>query len=237
MLNGQVAFITGGGRGIGRAIALRFAEAGADIVVTSRSSAEIEAVAVECRAFGPRALAIAFDATDAEGWRRAVDQTVAELGRIDILVNNAGGGIFKHTVDMAPEEFDAVLRQNLSSVFLGMHFVAPGMMARGSGRIINVSSMAAFGCGPEYVAYAAAKAGVNVATDVMARELKAAAEVGVTCNAICPGPVASRLRSSHFPNEDPDSIMQPPQVAEVALFLASPAGAGVSGAAIPVRHY
>ncbi|MBI2300520.1 MAG: SDR family oxidoreductase [Armatimonadetes bacterium] len=236
-LPGKAALVTGGGRGIGRAIALAFAAEGADVAVAARSVAQLEAVAAECRALGRHAVPVPLDVTDAAAWRRAVDAVLAELGRIDILVNNAGGGIFRWIVDMAPEEFDQVVALNLRSVFLGMHTVAPHLIERGSGRIVNVSSMAAYGGGPEYCAYSAAKAGVNLLTEVMARELKAAGRPGVTCNAICPGPVASELRSSHFPDEDPASIMQPSEVAKVAVFLSSDEASGISGAALNVRHY
>lgn len=237
MLQGKVALVTGGGRGIGRAIALRFAEHGAAVAVAARTTSEIEAVATECRARGALALAIQLDATDEAAWPVVLQQVVERLGALDILVNNAGGGIFKWIEAMSPAEWDAVIAMNLRSVFLGMHFVWPCLTSRGTGRIINISSMAAYGGGPEYAAYSAAKAAVNAVTKTMALELKKAGHVGITCNVICPGPVASRLRSSHFPDEDPESIMQPEEVAKVALFLASEQGSGMSGAALDVRHY
>lgn len=235
-LAGQVALVTGGGRGIGEAIALAFAEAGADVAVAARTQTEIEAVAARCSALGRRAMALPLDVTDTAAWPAAVEAVLATLGRIDILVNNAGGGIFRAVTAMTPEQFDQTIRQNLHSVFCGMHFVAPHMMARGSGRILNVSSMAAYHAGLDYPAYSAAKAGVNLLTEAMAREFKTVAPQ-LTCNAICPGPVASRLRSSHFPHEDASRIMQPPTVADVALFLASPAAAGINGQAVNVDHY
>jgi NAD(P)-dependent dehydrogenase (short-subunit alcohol dehydrogenase family) len=108
------------------------------------------------------------------------------------------------------------------------------MLARGSGRIVNVSSMAAYRGSPEYGAYGAAKAAVNHLTQTLAAELRGS---GITVNAVCHGPVASRLRSSHFPEEDPSTIMRPERVADVVLFLVSPAADGVSGAAINVHHY
>jgi 3-oxoacyl-[acyl-carrier protein] reductase len=233
-LCGQVALVTGGGRGIGRAIALAFARAGADVAVAARTAGEIEAVAGEIRVAGRRALAIPADVTDAAAVEVMVRQTLEGLGRIDLLVNNAGGGIFRHTIDYTPEEWDAMMALNLRSVFLCVRAVAPHMLARGSGRILNLSSMAAYRGSPEYGAYGAAKAAVNHLTQTLSAELR---HRGITVNAICPGPVASRLRSSHFPDEDPSRIMQPETVADVALFLASPAAAGISGAAINVNHY
>jgi len=236
VLQGQVALVTGGGRGIGEAIALAFAGAGADVAVAARTQTQIEAVAEACRGYGRRALAQPLDVTDQDAWPKAVEHVLEQLGRIDILVNNAGGGIFRSVTAMTPDQFDQTIRQNLHSVFCGMHFVAPHMMTRRSGRILNVSSMAAYHAGLDYPAYSAAKAGVNLLTEAMAREFKTVSPQ-LTCNAICPGPVASRLRSSHFPDEDAGSIMQPPTVAEVALFLASPAAAGINGQAVNVNHY
>jgi NAD(P)-dependent dehydrogenase (short-subunit alcohol dehydrogenase family) len=233
-LTGQVALVTGGGRGIGRAIALAFARVGADVAVAARTPAEIEAVAGEIRAAGPRALAIPADVTDAAAVEVMVSRTLETLGRIDLLVNNAGGGIFRQMIDYTPEEWDGMIALNLRSVFLCVRAVAPHMLARGSGRILNLSSMAAYRGSPEYSAYGAAKAAVNHLTQTLAAELR---HGGVTVNAICPGPVASHLRSSHFPDEDPSRLMRPETVADVALFLASPAADGISGAAINVNHY
>jgi NAD(P)-dependent dehydrogenase (short-subunit alcohol dehydrogenase family) len=233
-LTGQVALVTGGGRGIGRAIARAFARAGADIAVAARTPEEIEVVAGEIRAAGRGALAIPVDVTNAAAVDDMVHRTLETLGRIDLLVNNAGGGIFRHTIDYTPEEWDGVIALNLRSVFLCVRAVAPHMLARGSGRILNLSSMAAYRGLPEYSAYGAAKAAVNYLTQALSEELR---HRGVTVNALCPGPVASRLRSSHFPDEDPSRIMQPETVADVALFLASPAAGGISGATINVNHF
>lgn len=232
-LTGQVALVTGGGRGIGRAIARAFAGAGADVAVAARTPEEIEAVAGEFRAAGRHAMAICADVTDAAAVDAMVRRTLETLGRIDLLVNNAGGGIFRHAIDYTPEEWDGVIDLNLRSVFLCARAVAPHMVARGSGRILNLSSMAAYRGLPEYSAYGAAKAAVNYLTQALSEELR---HRGVTVNALCPGPVASRLRSSHFPDEDPSRIMQPETVADVALFLASPAAAGISGTMINVNH-
>jgi NAD(P)-dependent dehydrogenase (short-subunit alcohol dehydrogenase family) len=233
-LSGQVALITGGGRGIGRAICHAFAGAGADIALTARSTPEIETVAAELKAMGRQALPLTADVTVADEVERMVGQVLERFGRLDILVNNAGGGVFRHVIDFTPEEWDGVIAQNLRSVFLCSRAVAPHMLARGSGRILNLSSMAAYRGSPEYGAYGAAKAGVNHLTQTLSEELRRG---GVTVNALCPGPVASRLRSSHFPDEDSSKIMRPETVADVALFLASPAAAGISGAAINVNHY
>ena len=237
MLFGQIALVTGGGRGIGRAVALRFAAEHCAVAVAARTSAEIEAVAAECRELGVPSLAVAFDVTDATAWTEAMATVVGEFGHLDILVNCAGGGIFKRVADLASAEFDQVLAQNLRSVFLGLKAAQPYLLSQAAGRIINISSMAAYGGGPEYAAYSASKAAVNNLTETMALEYRELGMTAITCNAVCPGPVASRLRSSHFPAEDPASIMQPEAVADVVLFLASPAAAGVSGTAINVRHY
>ncbi len=237
MLTGKVAFVTGGGRGIGREIALKFALNGADVAVAARTVEEIEATAEECRSLGVSAVALPLDATDEDAWHQALNRAIADLGYIDILVNNAGGGIFKPITKMTGAEFDQVIAQNLRTVFLGMHVIGPHLMEREMGRIVNISSMAAYHAGADYPAYSAAKAGVNLLTEAMARELKEAGFPAITCNAICPGPVASQLRSAHFPDEDPASIMQPARVAEVALYLVSDQSSGISGTTINVCHY
>jgi NAD(P)-dependent dehydrogenase (short-subunit alcohol dehydrogenase family) len=233
-LANQIALVTGGGRGIGRAIALAFAEEGAEVVVAARTAAEIEAVAEEVRQRGRRALAVPTDVTDEASVNALIDRTVQEFGRLELLVNNAGWGIFKRVVDLTAAEWDSIIAVNLRSVFLGCKAALPHLMAQQRGVILNVSSMAAYGGAPDYGPYSASKAAVNNLTQTLAAE---AQPYNVRVNAICPGPVASRLRSSHYPEEDPTRLMPPDTVAAVAVFLASDAARGISGAAINVRNY
>jgi len=233
-LRDQVAVITGGGRGIGRAMALAFAREGADVVVAARSSEEIAAVAQEVLQSGRRALAVPTDVADEAQVHALIERSVAELGRIDILVNNAGMGIFKPVVEMAAEEWDRVVAVNLRGVFLCARAVLPHLMKQRRGVILNVSSMAAYHGAATYGAYSATKAAVNNLTESLAAEAR---PYGIRVNALCPGPVATRLRASHYPEEDQSQLMRPEAVADVAVFLASDAARGISGAAINVKHY
>lgn len=233
-LEDRVAVVTGAGRGIGRAIAVAFAEVGAHVVLAARSGPELEAVADVVRAERRRAVVVPADVTREDDIARLAERTLAEFGRVDVLVNNAGGGIFRSIIDLTPAEWDAVIAVDLRSVYLGAHCFAPAMVRQGSGCILNVASLSGYRGAPDYGPYSAAKAGVLRLTETLAAELK---PHGIRAVSLCPGPVASRLRSSHFPDEDPATIMQPRAVAEVAVFLASDAAHGISGTHVDVGHY
>jgi NAD(P)-dependent dehydrogenase (short-subunit alcohol dehydrogenase family) len=187
LLQGQASIVTGGGRGIGRAIARRFAAEGAAVLVTARSANEIEAVAAEIRAAGGRAAAVAGDVSREEDCSRIVESARKEFGRVDILVNCAGiFGPVKPVEEISPAEWDEALAINLRSAFLLSRLVLPEMYARGSGVILNISSLAAKAAFALEAPYAASKAGLLGLTRCLAAE---AARKGVRVNAICPGPV------------------------------------------------
>jgi NAD(P)-dependent dehydrogenase (short-subunit alcohol dehydrogenase family) len=195
-LAGKVAIVTGSGRGIGRAIAKRFAAEGAAVLVTARTSSECEAVAKEINAAGMgagasgaggRAMAVAADVSKVADCERIVAAARQHFGRVDILVNNAGiYGPVKPIEEVTPEEWDATLAINLRSAFLLMKLVLPEMYVRKSGVILNISSISAKAAFPWGGVYAASKAGVLGLTRIVAAE---AARQGVRVNAICPGPV------------------------------------------------
>jgi NAD(P)-dependent dehydrogenase (short-subunit alcohol dehydrogenase family) len=193
LLAEKVAVITGGGRGIGRAIAIKFAGEGAAVAVAARTVSEIEAVAQEVRAAGGRAAAIATEVSSEHDCERLVNETISQLGRVDILVNNAGEyGPVKPVEEISPAEWDRVIAVHLRGAYLLTRLALPGMYARGSGAILNISSLSAksaFGWGSPY---AAAKAGMLGLTRVVAAE---AARKGVRVNAICPGPVTETKMS------------------------------------------
>ncbi|MGH9681357.1 MAG: SDR family NAD(P)-dependent oxidoreductase [Candidatus Acidiferrales bacterium] len=193
LLAGKVAVITGGGRGIGRAMALKFAGEGASVVVAARTKSEIEAVAKEVGEAGGRAKAIPADVSDAMQCEHLVHVATAEFGRIDILVNNAGDyGPVKPVEEITPAEWDRVIAVHLRGAYLLSRLVLPGMYARGSGVILNISSLSAKSAFAWGSPYAAAKAGMLGLTRVVAAE---AARKGVRVNAICPGPVTETKMS------------------------------------------
>jgi NAD(P)-dependent dehydrogenase (short-subunit alcohol dehydrogenase family) len=193
LLAGKVTVITGGGRGIGRAIALKFAGEGAAVVVAARTESEIEAVAKEIRDAGGRALGLPADVAEENHCERLISASVAQFGHVDILVNNAGEyGPVKPVEEITPPEWDRVIAVHLRGAYLLTRLVLPGMYSRGSGVILNISSLSAksaFGWGSPY---AAAKAGMLGLTRVAAAE---AARKGVRVNAICPGPVTETKMS------------------------------------------
>ena len=189
-LEGRRAFITGGGRGIGRAIALKFADAGADVVVVARTGAEIDSVAEEIRAKGRRSLAIPCDVGDSQNVEEAVRRAAGELGGVDVLVANAGSLIHAPLGETTDALWDEVLRVNLNGVFYAFRAAISGMTERGWGRLIAISSVSGKIGGPNRSAYHAAKHGVLGLVRSVALE---AAGAGVTVNAICPGFVDTGL--------------------------------------------
>lgn len=218
LLEGKNAIITGAGRGIGRSIAEAFAAQGCNIAVLARSAGEIEETAERLRALGVRAAAIACDVTQAASVETAFAAAETFLGSVDILVNNAGMARFMPFASMSLEDWNDTLAANLTSVFLCTRRVLPGMMARRSGRIINISSVSGLKPIAEQSAYCAAKHGVNGLTKTLALELQA---YGIGVHAICPGGVATRLAEEAMPDRDKTDWMQPEDVAHAALFLAT----------------
>jgi NAD(P)-dependent dehydrogenase (short-subunit alcohol dehydrogenase family) len=252
LLAEKVAVITGGGRGIGRAIALKFAAEGAAIVVAARTESEIEEVADEVRKMGGRAAAVLADVADENQCERLIRVATAQFGKADILVNNAGEyGPVKPVEEIAPAEWDRVIAVHLRGSYLLTRLVLPGMYARGSGVILNISSLSAksaFGWGSPY---AAAKAGMLGMTRVVAAE---AARKGVRVNAICPGPVTETKMSKDLgatlavrlgvSEEEQlkgflNTILQgrgqtANEIADAALFLCSEAASAITGQSLNV---
>ena len=228
-LEGRVAVVTGGGRGIGRAIALRLAEHGAFVAVTARTAEEIDAVADEIRSVGGRALSIPADVThpgELEELERAVE---AALGPTEILVNNAGIVARVPLQQMREETWDAVLDTNLKGAFLCSRQFLPAMMRRLRGRIINVSSISGRLGTAQLTAYCASKWGLVGLTKALAEEVR---DQGIQVNAIAPGSVATEMLERGMPGAEAD--LTPDDVAKVALFLAADAPDGMTGSVLDV---
>jgi NAD(P)-dependent dehydrogenase (short-subunit alcohol dehydrogenase family) len=244
-LTGKVAVITGGSRGIGRAIALAFAEAGADLVVSSRDRKppELENVAAQARSLGRRALAVPAHVGRKDEVGRLIRKTIDEMGRIDILVNNAGANpVLSPLAELGEEAFDKVLEVNLKGALLASQAAVPEMIRQGGGRIINISSISGLRARADGTgAYCISKAALNMMTQVMAREL---APHRILVNAIAPGSIRtdfSRVnwtdperRANRLREIELKRFGEPEEVAGLALLLASGAGSFVTGEIIRV---
>jgi len=251
-LSGQVALITGGGRGIGRAIALRFASEGAAVMIAATKREPLEATAAEIRKAGGRAATAVVDVADEEAVKTVVAATLGELGRLDILVNNAGvGGPTLRVVDMGRADWDRTLAVNVTGAFLCSKHAIPHMVARKSGRIVNITSIAGLMGYPLRSPYAVSKWGMIALTRTLAGEL---GEHGITVNAIAPGAVrgervegviAARAAALGRPAADVERelfvdptalkrMVGPDDVAATAAFLASNDAANITGETISV---
>ena len=238
-LEGQVALITGGGRGIGRATAQVFAEAGAKVAVTSRTASEIEETVALVEAAGGKAIAVRGDVTDMASMEAVVAETEKRLDPVDVLVNNAGSpGAIGPVWEVDLDDWRRCLEINLVGPFLAARAVLPGMIERRRGRIINVSSGAALRPGAYDSAYAASKAALLRLTEAMAEETR---EYGIKVFAIAPGVVRTRLQDPVIETEIGkkwlphfgESIMSRAQPAEVPaklfLLVATGAADGLNG--------
>ena len=248
LLENRVALVTGGAKGIGKAICLKFAEEGCDVVVNAMHMEGCVKVAEDVKALGRRSLAIAADVADSAQVNDMVGQTVKEFGKIDILVNSAGGisqgkgGPIEETTD---EDWERIVGINLKGQFYTCRAVVPYMRKNKYGKIINVSSMGAIHPPAPIVHYHAAKGGVISLTSNLAFEL---ARENITVNAILPGPIRSEFFNNMLDSmseEDGKAFFKmldnrvpmlrmglPEEIAGVALFLASDLSSYVTGEAI-----
>ena len=193
-LNNRVALVTGGSRGIGRAIAVSLAEAGASIAVNYRDkAAEARNVAETIRGAGGRAMAVGADVSQAPEVAAMMAAVERELGPVDVLINNAGIGLVRTVDDLTEDDFDRTIAVNLKSVFLCTQAVVPGMRARKWGRIVNISSGAARGAGGVGPHYNASKAGMEGMTRGYAARL---VKDGITVNAVAPSLIATDMVSA-----------------------------------------
>jgi len=244
-LTGKVAIVTGGGQGLGKAIALGFADYGADVVVAEMNPETAAATADEVRAKGRKALDIVVDALDSHQVERMVKQTMDEFGKIDILVNNAGGlKRYQPTLDMDEEEWDYHIDWNLKTAFLCSKAVGKVMVEQKiQGCIINMSSMAGVSNRGRQVHYGTAKGAIRLFTDGLAKEL---APYGIRINAMAPASIETPMVAMVYA-ENPEllksrlkmiplgRIGQPSEVASVAIFLASDASSFITGQTILIN--
>lgn len=241
-LDGRVALITGGNRGLGFAMAQALAEAGADVVVTSRQQEKAQESAVTlARTTGRRALGLAVDVTSAEQVESMVQAVVKEFGHIDILVNNAGINIRKPIEEFDETSWDLVQDTNLKAPFLCSRAVARFMKEQRYGRVINLSSMLGLVALPERGAYCSSKGGLLQLTKVLALEW---ASYNITVNALCPGPFATELNIPVMNNPQASQFFlnhialgrwgQPEEIKGAIIFLASNASSFMTGAALVV---
>jgi len=242
-LDGKVALITGGSRGIGRATALGFAEAGADIIVASRKLPDLENVAEEIRRSGRKALPVAAHLGRMEDINNLVAKVNSEFGRIDILVNNAGTApAMSPAEDVDERLWDSIMNLNLKGLFFLSGAVARVMKQHGGGKIINVASMDGFKPESQIGVYAISKAGVIMATKVMALEW---AQYNIRVNTLAPGNVHTRLGDSRFlaiPEYEGEMIKRTPlrrladpdEMVGAMIYLASDASSFVTGECLTV---
>jgi NAD(P)-dependent dehydrogenase (short-subunit alcohol dehydrogenase family) len=236
-LTGQVALVTGAARGLGRAISLALAHAGADIALGLRDKATGAELAKQIEAMGRRALVLQMDVMRLDEIFRALEQSEAFFGKIDILVNSAGGGLTNLAADVSEPEFDATLALNIKSTFFASQAAAKTMVRHGGGKIINMSSQAAFAALPTESVYCASKAAISHLTKCLAVEW---GPQNITVNAVAPTFIATpgteeQLADPAFRADVIERIAGlhrigvPMDVAGAVIFLASPAAALITG--------
>ncbi|WP_066767919.1 SDR family NAD(P)-dependent oxidoreductase [Sphingobium sp. CCH11-B1] len=241
-LDGKVAVVTGGSGGIGRGIALAFADAGADVAIISRTKSAVDETVEDLKKFGHRVLGISGDVNERSTIPNALDQVVKEFGAIDIMVNNAGSGEdAQYTWPMPPENWDTQMAYNARQKFWGSQEAALRMPD--GGRIINISSRSALHASPGFAAYAAANMAIISYSQTLAAEL---APRGITVNCITPGVVFTNgiVKSLNSTPEDLQTnprwaapigrVGQPSDIGAAALFFASPAAEWTTGQCLTV---
>ncbi|MBJ19481.1 MAG: glucose 1-dehydrogenase [bacterium] len=235
-LTDKVAIVTGAGKGIGRGIALAFAEAGAEIVCAARTQEDLEDTVKQVEARGRRALAVRTDVTETEDLEALVEATLAEFGRLDVLVNNAGGTGPRAALETSEGYFERALRMNVTQAFLLSKLCIPHMVeTAGEGAIVNISSRSGDMVQTSFVAYGAGKAALNM----MTRNLAAEIAPRIRVNAIGVGGIATDALEVVLTNDalraqfEENTPMHRPgtveDIAACALFLASPAAGWVTG--------
>lgn len=238
-LAGQVAIVTGAGRGIGRACALMLAEAGADVALAARTRADLDAVAGEIHALGRRAIAVACDVNEDGALDGLVARTVGELGKLTLLVNNAGGSGPNDPLKMPGADFGGVLAWNVVPAYALIQKAVPYLRAAGGGAVVNISSVAARYAQKHFSAYGAAKAALNQMTRNLAQDFGPAVRI----NAVEPGTIETAALAPFLTAERRQRMLastplgrlgQPEDIAAAVLFLCSPAASWITGKVLGV---
>ncbi len=241
-LTGKVALVTGGGRGIGKTIALTLMREGAEVVIVGRTRSDLDRVVEEARAAGGQMKAMSVDVSDESEIEEMVKETIKEFGKIDILVNNAGAVIMSPAERMSTEQWDAVVNVNLKAPFLCSRAVGKEMIKSGGGKIINISSRGGHSVIPLSVSYSASKAGLLMLTKALAVEW---GKYNINVNSVSPGvtetgmfakfradrPEEARAREEKIPLK---KVNQPEDIANAVLFLASSDSDKITGEDIGV---
>ena len=247
-LQGKVAVVTDGGRGIGKAIAQGFAKAGAKVAITSRKMNDLEATAAEIKAFGGEAFPVQAHLGRMEEINRMVSAVMDRFGRIDILVNNAGTTpALAGVLDSEERLWEAIINLNMKGLYFTSQAVARIMKKQGGGKIINIASVDGFKPEPGVSIYSISKAGVRMVTKAFAMELAA---FNIQVNTIAPGPIDTKMLNSHWVNLPPEEakkqkeamakmtpmgrIGEPDEIAGAAVYLASDASSYTTGAEIVI---
>lgn len=241
-LTGQVALVTGAARGLGRAIAISLAEAGADVAIGLRTLGSDGGLAAEIEATGRRVLPVQLEVTDLAAGRAAIDRAIAELGRLDILVNNAGGGIGDNAIDVREDDFDAVMALNTKAPFFLSQYAARYMRDHSGGAIVNIASQAGLVALPGEASYCISKAALVHMTRCHAVEW---GEFGIRVNAVAPTFIetdgtAAALSNPVFRADTVERIAAlhrigvPSEVSAAVVFLASPAASLITGQTLAI---
>ena len=234
-LTGKTALITGGSRGIGRAVATTYAREGAEVFICARSATDLDRTLAELCASGGKARGCAGDVGDAAQVKTIVQAAEKQFGKLDVLVNNASFlGPRVPIADYPVSAWEDVLRVNLTGSFLMIHEALRIMMPQRHGSIINVSSGVGRTGKARWGAYAASKFGVEGLTQVLADEVR---ELGIRVNTVNPGPTRTGMRALAYPEEDPMTLVTPDDIVPLFVYLASDTSEAVTGQSLEARDW